>query len=677
VSAPEARAEGEGGALVAVPPPGDAAPAAARLGVILLVHTAFDRAEQLVRHWAGAGCAVVVHVDSAVPARLHDPFRARLADLPRVAFSPRHRCEWGTWGLVAATLDAARLLLDRAPEAAHVFLASGACLPLRPVEALAAYLAERPRTDFIESATTRDVPWTVGGLSDERFTLRFPFSWRSQRRLFDRWVEIQRRLRLRRRVPPDLVPHMGSQWWCLTRATLRAILDDPERPRLDAYFRHVWIPDESYFQTLARRHEAFPGERIESRSLTLSKFDLRGRPHVFYDDHLELLRRSDCFVARKIWPRAGRLYEAFLAAGSPPTMAEPAPQKIDRVFARAAERRTQGRAGLYMQSRLPREGRENGVTAGPYSVFEGFAEIFEGWEEWLARATGARVHGHLFAPGGAEFSGRAPVFAGGLSAAGPLRDYDPRQFLASLVWATRGERQAFQFGPRDHQGAAWDIVKDPNARVAVISGAWAVPLFRAHAAAEAREARPDDGGGPREEIGPDLLGGPAGEPVRRAAAARAEAARLQRIEEAHLSALRSPWARARVSIWTLAEFLEAPAETLGPLVDEIAARPPAAAGPAGLLTGPAPGAEPAPSRRGAAAEPAPRADPPALPPLVDLRGFGAFLQALRNQGMHPHLMGHFPAELPEPPGGLAEAGPASGREAPPRPPRRRRAYLAR
>ena len=52
--------------------------------------------------------------------------------------------------------------------------------------------------------------------------------------------------------------------------------------------------------------------RVESRSLTLSKFDFQGKPHIFYDDHLQLLRRSDCFVARKIWPRANLLYNTFL-----------------------------------------------------------------------------------------------------------------------------------------------------------------------------------------------------------------------------------------------------------------------------------------------------------------------------------------------------------------------------
>jgi hypothetical protein len=30
--------------------------------------------------------------------------------------------------------------------------------------------------------------------------------------------------------------------------------------------------------------------------------------------------------------------------------------------------------------------------------------------------------------------------------------------------------------------------------------------------------------------------------------------------------------------------------------------------------------------------------------MVDLKGFGQFLQNLKNQGMHPHLMGDFPVD---------------------------------
>ncbi len=548
----------------------------------MLVHTAFNRAEQLVRHWSAVGCPLVIHVDKFVPRKDYNNFVRALADVPDVRFSARHRCEWGTWGLVAATQSASQMMLDEFPDVRHVYLASGSCLPLRPVQELLDYLEERPRTDFIESATTSDVPWTIGGLDQERFTMRFPFSWRNQKYLFDKYVALQRLIGFKRKIPNGIVPHMGSQWWCLTRQTLSAILQDPERETYDRYFSKVWIPDESYFQTLARQYS----RQIESRSLTLSKFDYQGKPHIFYDDHLQLLRRSDCFVARKIWPFANRLYEAFLTDPSGAMKrTEPNPGKIDRIFAKAVERRTRGRAGLYMQSRFPVETRENGLTCGQYSVFEGFSDLFENFEFWLAKITGTRVHGHLFAPERAEFSDGHTVMNGALSDNATLRDYNPRAFLANLIWNTRGERQCFQFGPRDNQAIEWDIIKDPNAQVSVITGAWAVPLFQSN---------------------------------RNFSDLRREAALLQQIESKHLDALRSSWTKARIRIWTMAEFIEAPMEPLQTIIDEIGQQ----------------------NVRGLSE----------VPKMVDLTGFGQFLQNLKNQGMHPYLMGDFPVahDLHEP-----------------------------
>lgn len=546
------------------------------VGIVMLVHTALGRAEEVVRHWSAAGCPVVIHVDKSVPRKTYEKFVASVADVPDVAFSKRFRCEWGTWGIVAATQAASEQMLLSHSDVRHVYLASGSCLPLRPVQELIDYLDARPQTDFIESATTADVPWTVGGLDAERFTLRFPFSWKRQRFLFDKYVALQRRFRMKRFVPGGLVPHMGSQWWCLTRRTLSAILHDPARDEYDRYFKRVWIPDESYFQTVARQYSA----HIESRSLTLSKFDYQGKPHIFYDDHLQLLRRSDCFVARKIWPHAQRLYDAFLTdeAGAM-SRQEPNPGKIDRIFAKAVERRTRGRAGLYMQSRFPREDWENGVTAAPFSMFQGFAELFDNFEPWLAKATGARVHGHLFAPDRVHFADGQTAINGALSDSTTLRDYNANFFLTNLIWNTRGERQCFQFGPADNQVINWRVAKDPNAQISVISGAWAIPLFRSNANFR------------------DL---------------RQRAAELQKIESDHLDVLRSTWTKARVRIWTMAEFIEAPMEPLQTILDEMGAL--------------------APRRLSEA------------PRMVDLKGFGQFLQSLKNQGMHPYLMGDFPVE---------------------------------
>ncbi|WP_170786141.1 beta-1,6-N-acetylglucosaminyltransferase [Ruegeria lacuscaerulensis] len=546
------------------------------LGVVMLVHTAFNRAEQVARHWAAAGCPVVIHVDRKVPDPTCAAFRAACKDEPLIRFSDRFTCHWGGWGIVRATQSASEMMLNAFPDVHHVFLSSGACLPLRPVAELIDYLAQRPRVDFIESATTADVSWTIGGLDQERFTLRFPFSWRKHRKLFDVHVKLQRALGLRRRIPDGLVPHMGSQWWCLTRQTLSAILQDPKRKTYDRYFSRVWIPDESYFQTLARMYST----HIESRSLTLSKFDFQGRPHIFYDDHLQLLRRSDCFVARKIWCEADRLYQSFLTDQSGALeRAEPNPGKIDRVFSKAVERRTRGRDGLYMQSRFPRHGSENGLTCFPYSVFQGFAELFDDFAPWLTDCTGTRVHGHLFDPERAEFVDGASVINGALSDCATLRDYNPTAFVSNLIWNTRGERQCFQFSPRDTQKINWFFARDRNAQISVITGAWAIPLFRSN---------------------------------RNFADIRAEAARLQQIETRQLEVLNSVWTKARVRTWTLADFVESPMEALQTVIDEIGTQP------HGHLT--------------------------KAPTMVDLSGFGQFLQNLKNQGMHPYLMGDFPAD---------------------------------
>nr|WP_152826943.1 beta-1,6-N-acetylglucosaminyltransferase [Fertoeibacter niger] len=540
----------------------------------MLCHTALDRAAQVARHWAENGCPVVIHVDRRVRKRPYNKLVRDLSDVADVRFADRHACEWGTWGIVGATQSAATIMLRDFPQVRHVYLASGSCLPLRPVEELVAYLAERPRTDFIESVTTEDVGWTIGGLNIERFTLRFPFSWRRQRRLFDGYVRLQRLLRFKRRIPAGLEPHLGSQWWCLTRQTLSAILEDPERETYDTYFKKVWIPDESYFQTLVRLYSS----NVESRPLTLSKFDFQGKPHIFYDDHLQLLRRSDCFVARKIWPHAGKLYRSFLSPdAATQTRAEPNPGKIDRLFSKAVERRTKGRPGLYMQSRFPNDNWENGKTAAPYSVFWGFADLFDNFEPWLGKVAGTRVHGHLFATDRVHYAGGETVYNGAMPDSPPMRDYNPKSFLVNLVWNTRGERQCFQFGPADVQKVGSFLASDPNAQISVISGAWAVPLFHSN---------------------------------RNFGEIRKEAARLQKIEAEHLNLLRSPWVKARVRVWTLADFVENPMEPLQVIVDEISPRA---------------------LRRLTEA-----------PRMADLTGFGQFLQNLRNQGMQPVLMGDFP-----------------------------------
>ena len=540
-------------------------------GFVMLAHEALQRAAQVARVISQADCPVIIHVDRRASDTAYQSFAESIKGLTGVSLAPRIACDWGTWSLVQASRDAAEALLAEHPDLTHVALISGSCLPIKPIPELKAFLSVNPGTDFIESVTISDVPWTKGGLSEERFTLSFPFAWKRQKRLFDIWVDLQRRAGRKRPMPTGVSPHMGSQWWCLTSETLRRILDDPNRAQLDAYFRRVWIPDESYFQSLVR----FYDRKVVSRSLTLSKFDFQGKPHVFYDDHLLMLRQSPAFLARKIWPGANRLYRAFLDL-KPPTQSNEntSTAQIDRTFAQAVTRRTRGRPGLVTSSRFPNEGFENGLTAAPYAVFHGFTDIFQNFEDWVANATGARVHGHLFDANKAQFHGNQTGYAGALSDSAALRDYDPPAFLRNLIWNTRGEHQSFMFRPEDDQGVCSYLAQDRNATISVVTGAWALPLLRS------------------------------GKPI---AEVRTKAALCQKIETEFLTLLRERCAQARVLIWPLLEFLERPADPLQEIIDTLSGTE------THLLE--------------------------ELPDLKPMHGLPEFLQDLRNAGMNPHLAG--------------------------------------
>lgn len=492
----------------------------AQPGVVMLCHERLDIVARMVRLWTDAGVPVALHVDAKVPAGQVAALRTALAGRA-VIYPRRHDCEWGRFSLVAATREAATALLAAHPDLTHVLTTSGCCLPLRPIAELRDFLTAHPGIDYIESVDALDVGWTIGGLNEERFTLRFPFSFRKQRALFDWYVGAQRRVGYRRAIPDGLTPHLGSQWWCLTAPTLRAILGDTT---FDRYFHHVWIPDESYFQTLVRRHSA----RMESCSLTLSKFDSQGKPYVFYDDHLQALEDSGAYLARKIWPGARRLYDHF-PVSVPRRPAElPDMAQIEVLLDDAARRRKLGRPGLYMQSRFPRKDAENGKTAAPYAVFYGIGDLFPDLPGWLSRRSGWTVHGHLLAPGAVEFAGGAPVGPGALPASPAIRDRDPRGFLTSLI-RSQATGTGLLFSARDRQDLSWFMATDPNARLFVMTGGWILPLL--------------DGGRPFDEL-------------------RREAARLQRTELAFLDILDSVWVKARVHRCTLADVLADPAPSL-------------------------------------------------------------------------------------------------------------------
>ena len=443
------------------------------IGMALLVHDHLNRAEALVRALNGAGCKVAIHVDGKVPDAEYAAFYQSVSRLEGVVFAPRIYCEWGRFSLVEAELTTAETLLNAFADVSHVILVSGSCLPNRPLSELTAFLACHPDTDFIESVAVGGMNWIKGGLESERFSLFFPLSFVKHRRRFDALVWLQRKLRVRRKLPEGLAPHIGSQWWALTRKTLEAILTDPMRPTYDHFFKQSWIPDESYFQSLARKHS----RTIKSRSLTFARFDFRGKPMMFYDDHARFIEHLDSFFVRKVWHGASKLYTDLLDSKR-----TPAPRNPDMAVAfqasitRAESRWLKGREGLFMQGRAPRLIDLN--TAAPYTVLSGFDRIFKDLAPWLHQNTGIILHEHIWSKDKAKFAQAGALLKRNMASSRRIRDNNAEGFLLNFIWNHADDDPTFNFDPNTSPSLAKFISKDPNARVYHIRSAWLLDLLR-------------------------------------------------------------------------------------------------------------------------------------------------------------------------------------------------------
>ncbi len=442
-----------------------------KLGFIILAHQDLHRTTQLVRFLAKNDCPVSLHIDQTADKAEVETLISSVNHFDNVVFSKRKKCGWGQFSIVKATLNSAEALLKAHPDVSNVFLASGSCLPVRPLEQLRAFLERHEGTDFIESFSIEDKKWVKGGLDKERFTMFFPVSWRKHRYIFDRLVGLQRFFKINRSIPDNISPHMGGQWWCLTAKTLKNIIEDPNRKRNDQYFAQSWIPDESYFQSLARNHS----DHIKPLSLTFVAFDSEGKPFLFYDDHLEDFPKTSAFFIRKVWPGAVKLYRELLSDDRKNYPISKANEEaFGKKFFEANRLRLSGGEGRFLQGRYPHDfGKLSGVSTRDFGVLVGYKSLFKDFQSWAHDEKGLNVFGNIFARRKFTFRKKISLISGNLAANAKLRDVNSRSFLSNFMWSERNNAPlAFQFDMTDVQKVAPILARDKNAHITVIKEAW-------------------------------------------------------------------------------------------------------------------------------------------------------------------------------------------------------------
>ena len=289
----------------------------AKIAFILLTHKDPEGVIAQAERLTSTGDFVAIHYDKRSPRADYERITNALERNPQVIFAKRFNCGWGEWSLVEATLAALRGSYEAFPEATHFYLLSGDCMPTKSAQ-YAHQVLDDAQIDYIESFDFMNSGWIKTGIKQERLIYRHFFNERKQKWLFYRSMQLQAWLGLEREIPHDIEMMIGSQWWCLRRSTVGAVLEFcAERPDVMRFFRTTWIPDETFFQTIVRH--VVPEKEINPRTLTFLMFTDYGMPVTFYNDHHDLLLGQDFFFARKISPEAralkARLGDLWRATG--------------------------------------------------------------------------------------------------------------------------------------------------------------------------------------------------------------------------------------------------------------------------------------------------------------------------------------------------------------------------
>ena len=288
----------------------------AKIAFILLCHKDPEAIVKQAQMLTAAGDYISIHFDARAKKEYFQLIQDGLADNPNVTYaSKRIKCGWGEWSLVEATLYAVEAAVEAFPRATHFYMLSGDCQPIKTADYIHDYLDDND-CDVIESFDFIESDWIKTGMKMDRLIYRHWFNERTQKRRFYASYNLQKRLGLTREIPPDIQVQIGSQWWCLRRQTIEAVLEfTRKRKDVMRFFRTTWIPDETFFQTIVRH--LVPEREIRTRTLTFLMFTDYGMPLTFYNDHYDLLLSQDYLFARKISPEAldlkQRLADLFTA----------------------------------------------------------------------------------------------------------------------------------------------------------------------------------------------------------------------------------------------------------------------------------------------------------------------------------------------------------------------------
>jgi hypothetical protein len=257
-----------------------------KLAYIISAYRRLGQVTRLVQRLHDVDTQFFIHVDRKTAAREYDSLQRSLIDLSSVHFLQRHRCHWGGFGHVRATLKGIDALLAEEGAFDYLILLTGQDYPIKPNAYIARFFEANQPKSFMGVSALPSASWSPRGGLDR---IQYPHL-----RFYGRHA----RLPLKRRFPSGLRAYGGGAYWALSRACVEYISAFVgERPDVVSFFRHVDIPDEIFFHTILMSSPL--RESIVDDNLRYIDWTRGPRPAVLETRDIDALRASPKLFARK------------------------------------------------------------------------------------------------------------------------------------------------------------------------------------------------------------------------------------------------------------------------------------------------------------------------------------------------------------------------------------------
>ncbi len=294
------------------------------IAYFILVHrypSQFKRLFKAIHHPSNH---YLIHVDKKSGIELQTEIQDFLSIYPNASMLKSENALWGGFSLVDAELRGIQELLKMGLKWEFFINLSAQDFPLKPQKSIMQFLGLNKGKDFMKVANQSKVrPETLSRIEN--------YVTESGDSIMDAPL-------LKRPFLHDVIPYIGNQWMILSRRFCEFVTYSPEVDRFKEFYRHTFIADEGFFQTVIM-NTSYKGTLVNDDKRTIDWVPIgtiKLRPRDFTSKDAAYLMASQNLFARKFDESVDGNILGILESHLLQPSALPGKQLQPRVYAHAA-----------------------------------------------------------------------------------------------------------------------------------------------------------------------------------------------------------------------------------------------------------------------------------------------------------------------------------------------------